>query len=134
MPIVRIVLRRGKPPNYVRAIGDAVHRALIDWLDVPVRDRFQVISEHAPEHLIFDPAYLGVERTDDVIIVQVTLSAGRTREQKQRFYARLASLLHQHPGVRPQDVIINLVEDTREDWSFGNGEAQYVVLPKEQWQ
>lgn len=85
------------------------------------------------KHLIFDPAYLGVERTDDVILVQATLSAGRTREQKQRFYARLASLLQQNPGIRPQDVIINLVEDTREDWSFGNGEAQDVVLPKAQW-
>jgi 4-oxalocrotonate tautomerase len=133
MPLVRIDLRRGKPPTYVRAIGDPVHRALIDCLDVPIRDHFQVISEHAPEHLISDPAYLGVDRTDDVMVVQITLSAGRTREQKQRFYARLTSLLQQNPGVRPQDVIINLVEDTREDWSFGNDEAQYVVLPKEQW-
>jgi 4-oxalocrotonate tautomerase len=133
MPLVRIDLRRGKPPSYLRAVGDAVHRALVDCLDVPLRDHFQVINEHAPEHLIYDPAYLGVERTDDVLVVQITLSAGRTQEQKRRFYGRLAALLRENPGIRPQDVIIVLAENTREDWSFGNGEAQYVVLPKAQW-
>jgi 4-oxalocrotonate tautomerase len=133
MPLVRIDLRQGKPPDYVRAIGDAVHRAMVECLNVPERDHFQIIGEHAPERLIYDPAYLEVGRSDDVVVVQVTLSAGRTREQKQRFYARLVALLEQRPGVRSQDVIINLVEDTRDDWSFGNGEAQYIVLPKEQW-
>jgi hypothetical protein len=82
MPLVRIDLRQGRPPSHLRAVGDAVHRALVEVLDVPVRDHFQIINERAPAHLIYDPAYLGVERTDDVIVVQITLSAGRTREQK----------------------------------------------------
>jgi len=133
MPLVRIDLRQGKPAAYVRAVGDAVHTAMHETLGVPERDHFQVISEHRPEQLVYDPNYLEVERTDDVIFIQVFLSAGRNTAQKQAFYARLAALLEEKPGVRPQDVIINLVEDTREDWSFGNGLAQYLVLPKEQW-
>jgi len=133
MPLVRIDLRQGKPAAYVRAVGDAVHAAMHETLGVPLRDQFQVISEHRPEQLVYDPNYLEVERTDDLIIIQVFLSAGRDAAQKQDFYARLAALLQEKPGVRPQDVIINLVEDKREDWSFGNGVAQYLVLPKEQW-
>ena len=133
MPLVRIDLREGKPASYMHAIGDAVQHAMVECLNVPIRDHFQIINEHSSGHLIYDPNYLNIERTDDIVIIQVTLSAGRSTEQKRAFYARLAQLLQENPGVRPQDVIINLVEDTREDWSFGNGEAQYIVLPKEQW-
>ncbi len=133
MPLVHIDLREGKPAAYARAIGDAVQRALVDCLDVPARDHFQVIAAHAPDHLIYDPGYLDIERTDDIVLVQVTLSAGRGTAQKQAFYARLAALLREDPGVRPEDLAVVLVENTREDWSFGNGEASYVVRPKEQW-
>jgi len=133
MPLVRIDLYEGKPINYVRAIGDAVQRAMIECLNAPVRDHFQIINEHDTEHLIYSPNYLEVERTDGIVMIQVTLGVGRTTEQKQAFYTRVAELVRENPGLRPQDVFISLVEDTREDWSFGNGEAQYVVLPREQW-
>jgi len=133
MPLVRIDLREGKSASYMHAIGDAVQHAMVECLNVPICDHFQIINEHSSGHLIYDPNYLNIERTDDIVIIQVTLSAGRSTEQKRAFYARLAQLLQENPGVRPQDVIINLVEDTCEDWSFGNGEAQYIVLPKEQW-
>ncbi len=133
MPIVRIDLLTGKPPGYKRTVGDAVHSALMECLNVPLRDHFQIITEHAPDNLIYDPNYFDIERTNDIVIIQVTLSQGRSTEQKQAFYARVAALLQENPGIRPQDVMINLVENTREDWSFGNGEAQYVVRPKEQW-
>jgi 4-oxalocrotonate tautomerase len=133
MPLVRIDLRAGKPAGHVRAIGQAVHRAMVDVLDVPARDHFQVITEHDPEHLIYDRNYLGVERGDDIVFVQVVLSSGRDAAKKQVFYARVVALLEENPGLRPQDVVINLVEDKREDWSFGNGVAQYLVLPREEW-
>jgi len=133
MPLVRIDLRAGKPADHVRAIGAAVQRAIVECLDVPVRDQFQVINEHAQEHLVYNPEYLDVRRTDDIVLVQITLSAGRTAQQKQAFYARLAALLGEKPGLRPEDVTIALVENTREDWSFGNGEASYLVLPRERW-
>ncbi len=134
MPLVHIDLRAGKSASYKQAIGDAVQRAMVEHLNVPVRDHFQIIHEHTPDHLLYNPNYLDIERTDDIVIIQVTLSTGRSTEQKRAFYARLAELLQEHPGIRPQDVTIHLVENTREDWSFGNGEAQYLLLPREQWQ
>ncbi|MBI4736833.1 MAG: tautomerase family protein [candidate division NC10 bacterium] len=127
MPLVRISLRGGKAEAYRRAIGEAVHRAMVATLNVPALDRFQVITEHTPAGLIYDPAYLGINRTVDVIFIQITLNAGRSVEQKRALYARIVALLADNPGVRPQDVLINLVEVPRENWSFGNGEAQYAA-------
>jgi phenylpyruvate tautomerase PptA (4-oxalocrotonate tautomerase family) len=133
MPLVRIDLRAGKPADYVRAIGDGVHRAMVECFSVPERDRFQIITEHAPDRLIYNPSYLDIERSDDIVLIEITLSSGRTTELKQAFYARVAELLGESPGVRPEDVTIALVENTRENWSFGKGEASYVVRPREEW-
>lgn len=133
MPLVRIDLIEGKPREYVAAIGESVHRAMVETIGVPARDHFQVVTEHAPQHLIYDPDYLEVHRTGDVVFIQVFLSAGRSREQKQGFFKRVAERLRVKPGLRPEDVIMHLIENSREDWSFGDGDAQYVILPKEQW-
>jgi phenylpyruvate tautomerase PptA (4-oxalocrotonate tautomerase family) len=133
MPLVRIDLRKGKPAAYARAIGEAVHRAMVETIDVPVRDHFQVITEHDSDHLIYDRSYLGVERSDSVVFVQVVMSSGRDVAKKQSFYARIAALLRENPGIAAEDVVITLVENEREDWSFGKGEAQYVVLRRDQW-
>jgi hypothetical protein len=133
MPLVRIDFRSGKPADYVRAIGDGVHRAMVECFSVPERDRFQIITEHAPDRLIYNPSYLEIPRSDDIVLIEITLSSGRTTELKQAFYARAAALLGESPGVRPEDVTIALVENTRDNWSFGNGEASYVVRPREEW-
>ena len=127
MPLVRISLREGKPETYRRALADGIHRAMVDAISVPPLDRFQVITEHPAESLIYDPAYLGIVRGDDVVFVQITLNAGRSTEQKRALYARMAELLQASPGLRPQDLLISLVEVSRENWSFGNGQAQYAV-------
>jgi 4-oxalocrotonate tautomerase len=127
MPLVRIDLRAGKSTDYRRAIGDQVHRAMVETINVPSLDRFQVIAEHPAEGLIYDPTYLDIARTDDVIFIQIALNAGRTVEQKRALYARIAALLADNPGVRPQDVLINMVEVARENWSFGDGVAQYAT-------
>ncbi len=126
MPLVRISLRVGKSAAYRRAIGEGVHRAMVETINVPPLDRFQVITEHSSDDLIYDPRYLEIERSDDVVFVQITLNAGRTVDQKRALYARIAELLAETPGIRPQDVLINLLEVPRENWSFGNGEAQYA--------
>jgi 4-oxalocrotonate tautomerase len=126
MPLVRIDLRQGKTSEYRRKIGEAVYRAMRETIHLPEGDRFQVIAEHPPESLIYDPTYLGIDRTDEIVFIQITLNAGRTLEQKKALYARIAALLAQDPGVRPQDVLINLVECAKEDWSFGNGAASYA--------
>jgi 4-oxalocrotonate tautomerase len=126
MPLVRISLLQGTSTEYRRAIGDGVHRAMIEALAILPDDRFQVITEHPPQGLIYDPQYLGIHRSDRVVFVQITLSAGRKPQQKRKLFKRMAELLQESPGLRPQDLLINLVEVSWENWSFGNGEAQYM--------
>ena len=133
MPLVRIDLVEGRSAPQVAAISNAIQRALVDCLDVPERDQFQVINEHSPGRLIYNSGYLGVERTDGIVIAQVFLSSGRSTAQKQAFYARAAELLATEAAMRLEDVTIVLTENTRADWSFGQGLAQYLVLPQEQW-
>lgn len=126
MPLVRIDLRQGTSPEYRKALGEGVHRAMIDALAIPPDDRFQVITEHPPEGLLYDPQYLGIHRTDKVVFVQITLSSGRKPMQKRKLYQRISEILAQSPGVTPENLVINLVEVSWENWSFGNGEAQYM--------
>lgn len=127
MPLVRISLLQGKPEAYRRTVGDIVHRAMVESITVPPLDRFQLITEHAKSDFIYDPQYLNVARTDGLIIIQITLNAGRSTEMKKTLYRRIADLLHQELGVRKEDILINLVEVVKENWSFGNGEAQYAT-------
>jgi 4-oxalocrotonate tautomerase len=126
MPFVRISLRQGTSPEYRKAIADGVHRAMVESIAIPAGDRFQVVTEHAPEGLIYDPSYLGVERSDRVVFVQITMSTGRKPQQKRALFKRMAELLAESPGIRPQDLLVNLVEVSWENWSFGNGEAHYM--------
>jgi 4-oxalocrotonate tautomerase len=126
MPLVRIDLRQGKSPEYRRKIGDMVYQAMLETIKMPEHDRFHVITDHPPEGLVYDPFYMGIERTDDIVFIQITLNSGRTLEQKKALYARIAELLAKEPGIRPQDVFVNLVECAKEDWSFGNGIASYA--------
>jgi phenylpyruvate tautomerase PptA (4-oxalocrotonate tautomerase family) len=126
MPLVRIDLRQGKTPEYRRKIGEMVYRAMLETIKMPEHDRFQVITDHPEDRLIYDPSYLGINRTDDIVFIEITLNAGRTLEQKKALYARVVELLGKEPGIRPEDVFINLVECAKEDWSFGNGNASYA--------
>jgi 4-oxalocrotonate tautomerase len=127
MPLVRISLREGKSEPYRKALADGVHQAMVEAIDAPQQDRFQIISEHPAGGLIYDPAYLGIDRTDNIVIVQITLSGGRKPPQKRKLFRRMAEILAKDPGLRPQDLVINLVETAWENWSFGNGEAQYML-------
>jgi 4-oxalocrotonate tautomerase len=126
MPLVRISLPEGKPSSYKRALSDGVHQAMVDTINVPADDRFQILSEHPKGDLVAHPTYLGVDRSADVVFVQVTLNVGRTVEMKKKLYARMAELLSKNAGLRPQDLIISLLEVPKENWSFGNGAAQYA--------
>ena len=125
MPLVRISLVKGRPAALRRSIGDAVHRALVETVDVPARDRFQLLTEHEPGDLVYDSEYLGIARSDNIVIIQITLSAGRSLEKKRKLYRRIAHNLGEL-GVRREDVWINLVEVAKENWSFGNGVASYA--------
>ena len=126
MPLARIDLPVGKPADYGRAVADVVYEAMIATLNAPENDRFQVISQHTRETLLIDPTYLGIERSADALIIQLTLNEGRTVEVKKAFYKAVADGLHERVGLRREDVFINLVEVKKENWSFGNGIAQYA--------
>jgi phenylpyruvate tautomerase PptA (4-oxalocrotonate tautomerase family) len=125
MPLVRIDLRKGKDPAYRQQIGRVVYEAMVS-VGVPANDRFEVVAEHDADNFLFDPTYLGIERTDDLVIIQITWNDGRTVEQKKALYKAIAGGLAKSPGIRPEDVLINLVEVRKENWSFGRGEAQYA--------
>ena len=125
MPFVRIAVREGKPAQYRRAIADGVHAAMVEVANVPLADRFQVVTEHSPDSLIYDATYLGVSRTDDIVMIQITLNQ-RPTNVKVALYKAIADKLASDPGVRREDVLVTLVPVAPEDWSFGNGKAQYV--------
>jgi 4-oxalocrotonate tautomerase len=126
MPLARIDLPTGKPPEYGLAVADVIYEAMIATLNAPKNDRFQVISEHKRETLIIDPTFLGIQRSADALIIQLTLNEGRTLEMKNAFYKAVADGLHDRVGLRREDVFISLVEVKKENLSFGNGIAQYA--------
>ena len=123
--MVRISLREGTTPEYRKAIAEGVHQAMVEAMAVPAKDRFQVISEYKAGDLIYDEDYLDVKRSDKIVFVQISLSTGRKPGQKRALFKRMAELLAKSPGLRPEDLLVNLVEVSWENWSFGNGEAQY---------
>jgi phenylpyruvate tautomerase PptA (4-oxalocrotonate tautomerase family) len=127
MPLVRIDLAQGKPADYRKAIGDVVYEAMVKVINVPQDDRFQVITEHRAEGFVFDANYLGIKRSNECIFIQVFLNQGRTVEMKKAFYKFIADELNARLGLRKEDVLITLVEVSKENWSFGNGIAQYAT-------
>ena len=127
MPFVRIDLARGKPLEYRKAVGEIVYQAMRDVIDVPENDKFQIITEHAPGELNLTESYLGNHYSGDVMLIQITMSFGRSVEKKQAFYKRIVDDLNAKLKVRRDDVVINLVEVAKENWSFGGGIAQYVT-------
>jgi 4-oxalocrotonate tautomerase len=126
MPLVRIDLMEGQSADYRSALADEVYKAMTSTMNVPVDDRFMVVSEHKPGDFIADPTYLGIQRSPQCVFVQLTLNAGRAVEIKRAFYKALSDGLHARVGLRREDLFISLVEVPKENWSFGNGEAQYA--------
>lgn len=126
MPLVRVDLLEGKSADYLANLGQVVYDAMRTTLNVPADDRFQVIAQHKPGTLFIDERYLGIERSKECVLIQVTLNAGRSVDMKKDFYRTLADGLHARLGLRKQDVFISLVEVAKENWSFGNGQAQYA--------
>jgi 4-oxalocrotonate tautomerase len=129
MPFVRLTLARGRSTEDRRAMAESVHQALVETAGVPADDFFCAVHELPPEDFRFDPSYLGISRSPELVFVQVVLNLGRTVEVKRALYARIAEKLGQRPGLRHEDVLVNLVEVPRENWSFGNGLMTYSPAP-----
>jgi 4-oxalocrotonate tautomerase len=127
MPLARIDLVRGKSVAFRKTLGEIIYKAMTDTINVPANDKFQIITEHAADEFNIAESYLGNSYTQDVILIQVTLNAGRTVEMKRAFFKRIADDLHEQLNVRREDAVINLVEVAKENWSFGGGIAQYAT-------
>ena len=127
MPLVRIDLQKGKDASYRRKAGQIVYEAMVAATGVPNNDHFQIIGEHSAENFVFDPDYLGIHRTADLVMIQIFFNEGRSVAQKQALYRAIADRLSRELNVRPEDVFITLVDVKKENWSFGNGIAQYAA-------
>ncbi|SDC53864.1 Phenylpyruvate tautomerase PptA, 4-oxalocrotonate tautomerase family [Paenibacillus sp. CF095] len=127
MPLTRITTLKGRSSEEKALIGEVVLQTIVDKLHVPQNDRFLITEELDRENLSFDPNCLDIDRSDGFLIVQITLNAGRSAEVKKEFYEALAEQLHQQCDIRMEDVFINLVEVTKENWSYGNGIAPFIV-------
>ncbi len=126
MPLVRISLMKGRAEGFGKKVGEIVYRAMVDTVNVPAKDNFQIITEHDKNSLIYDPSYLDIKRTNGIVFIQITLNEGRAVELKKAFYKAVAERLNKELGVHMEDVLISLVEVKKENWSFGNGVAQYA--------
>ncbi|CAB3647698.1 MULTISPECIES: tautomerase family protein [Achromobacter] len=126
MPFAQISLRSGKTEAYRQAIFDGVYRALRETFNVPEDDQFMVMTEHEAANFRYGATYLDIARSDDLVFIQITANNTRTLEQKKALFRRIAQLLGENPGLRPEDVFVNLVEVLKENWSLGGGLAQYA--------
>lgn len=130
MPLIRISLLKGKTPAQLRTMANAVHQALVDTYGVPANDRFQIIEQREPGEIIYDKDYLGIERTDELVFIQIFAGRWRDTVKKQALYAAIASRLSSELSMRPQDVQVVILSNDKDDWSFGNGLASYVENTK----
>ena len=126
MPFTRISLIEGKSPEYLKAVSDGLHQAMVEAFNVPADDRFQAIHQHRPNELIFDRNYFGGPRSDDFIVFSITTGKPRDTATKKAFYKRLVALLGKSPGVKAEDIMIIVSTASRDEWSFSNGETQML--------
>ena len=126
MPLVHISLIKGSSNAHREAVLDGVYKAMRETFNVPEDDQFITIAEHEPSNFRYGKTYLDIERSDQVVFIQISAMKSRTVDQKKALYARLVELLNEKPGLRPEDVFVNLIEGARENWSLGNGLAQYA--------
>lgn len=126
MPLVRIDLLEGKTAEFKTQLGELVYQSMLETIGIPEEDKFVVVNDLKAEELIFSTNYLGVDRTEGIVIIQITMNEGRTTEVKKALYKTVADKLNSQLDIRKEDVFINLVEVNKENWSFGNGVAQYA--------
>ena len=128
MPVTRIAIREGKTPEYKQALMDEIYEAMLETVAIKEGDRFMAITEHGEHEFAYGP-FLGIDRSDDLVQIQVFWAPGKTVDAKLAMYRRIVERLAEDPGVRPEDVLISVVETAAENWSFGNGETQFYKRP-----
>ena len=125
MPLLRFDLIEGRSDAELKTLLDAAHRAMLAAFKVPERDRYQIVDEHKPSRMIVEDTGLDIPRTENVVVVTV-ITRPRGKEAKQTFYRLLVEELQKSCGIAPSDVMVSMVENTDEDWSFGLGRAQFL--------
>lgn len=126
MPLVRIDLYEGRSEKELKDLLDTAHNVLVEVFKVPVRDRYQIVNEHRPSHMVMEDAGLNIPRTNNFVMIQIT-TRPRSREMKVQFYKRMAAELEKQCGIAPSDVMMNIVTSSEEDWSLGLGRAQILT-------
>jgi 4-oxalocrotonate tautomerase len=129
MPVTRIAIRDGKSPEYKQALMDEIYQAMLETVAIKDGDRFMAITEHGQHEFAYGP-FLGIERSDDLVQIQVFWAPGKAVDAKLAMYRRIVERLAENPGVRPADILISVVETAAENWSFGNGETQFYKHPE----
>ncbi len=120
-------MKKGQSADYKRALLDNIYEAMRETFNCPEDDKFLLLSEHGDADFCYSPSYLGVARSDELVFIQITCNNTRTVEMKQALYRRVAERLGAAVGLRAGDVFISVVEVAKENWSLGNGEAQYAL-------
>jgi 4-oxalocrotonate tautomerase len=127
MPLARIDISKDAPPERIKIVSEAIYRAMRELANVPPNDKFQIFTRHAADEIVYpEEGYLGLKYTRDLILIQITWVAGRSIDVKKKLYKQIADEIYTRADVRKEDVWITLVDNAREDWSFGNGEMQYA--------
>jgi 4-oxalocrotonate tautomerase len=128
MPVTRIAIHEGKSPEYKQALMDEIYEAMRETVAIKDGDRFMAITEHREHEFAYGP-FLGIDRSDDLVQIQVFWAPGKTVDARLAMYKKIVERLATNPGVRPEDVLISVVETAAENWSFGNGETQFYKRP-----
>ena len=129
MPLARIDVSKDAPLERIKVVSEAIYSAMVEIANVPLHDKFQVVTRHAADEIIYpNEGYLGMNYTTNLILIQITWVGGRSTEVKKKFYKQIADEIHERAHVRKEDIWISLVDSAREDWSFGNGEMQYAPM------
>jgi len=126
MPFVRVSLKKGKETGFKKAISNSIHQALVDTFRIPEDDLFQIIAEFDEENVIYPSSYMGINHTSDIIYIVIIAKAGRSTEMKKNLYKSIVSNISKNTNHNKSDILITLTENTLENWSFGNGEAQLI--------
>lgn len=128
MPFTRVAVKEGTSPEQKQAIAHGIHQAMVDSLGIPQDDFFQLLSEYGPDDFFFDRRFLGIDRSDDLVVIQITMRRGRSDAMKRDLYARTTENLKTRAGIRSQDVFIYITENDFSDWSVGNGQMSMAIV------
>ncbi len=128
MPFIRTAIKKGTSAESKRAIVDAVHQALVESIGMPADELFNLISEYEPENFFYDRRFNGIARSDNLVVIEITMRRGRSDAMKKALYESIAVNMESLGGISPKDVFIFMHENDYSDWSVGNGMFAMAIV------